>query len=333
MKRTALRSETIFRNKKQKTVDRDLWLNQLFHEIECGRTTNVNHMIEEMDQHDSMLLKELLSKKIRYTDCVGRAFHEICALEFSRWHLNTPIQKIIENHFSTETAKTILDNLAANGTKYDISQKIINFIKDTYTIDPTCIVEPTAENKNYTINEKYFEQFFIALQNSMKNYIDIVQEYKSIDPDDEKKMEILMDDIAKKWKIVSILFWLLPAPFINVYCSNLPFNPIPNFEIVPVQPISLYHDAKTGKIIDWYADIYRHDTGNKSKFPKCGLYKGNQNGCISPAERGPWAFEPMQIDLDLAVLTSLHKAMVNGSVPKSELEQEWNPVTLNIRRM
>ncbi|HHT0593884.1 TPA: F-box protein [Legionella anisa] len=182
----------------------------------------------QYDFVDAMLKNdiELIFAKGTVTDSAGRIFQDISLFEYCLWALDMPMWTLLLGCIpQNETGKIIVEqclaqykNLKANGVEY--------------CLEGQCITEPHFDFKNTIIKE-------------LQEYVDLVNQPIV---DWNKAEEKWRKDVGGAQK-------RFPMHVVDEYCSDRPFNPVPDFTQQPTPSTKQVYNWATGagKKEHWFA--------------------------------------------------------------------------------
>ncbi|CDZ79496.1 hypothetical protein BN59_03814 [Legionella massiliensis] len=251
----------------------------------------LHHVVRGEHDKVAALLKKnikLLVQKASVTDRSGRTFETISAFEYALWALDKHMWTLMLNCLSKdEDCKELVAELL---TQYEK----LNTEGVTYTF------------RGETITEKHFD-FENTIIKELQTQVD------SIKAPGVKNW----DTIDNQWREgVGGAQKLLPMHVVYEYCSEVPFEPVPEFTVQP---------KSSKQFINWFTGTYENWFSADSKLAvDFAIFKGGW--CGVRLSRDAWGCGAAG-GLDLIALTALCKVRTNDFIDlKSQLGDQ---MTLN----
>ena len=250
-------------------------LSQFLHHVTHG-----NHeAVQDMLTGDF----SLFYRNGQITDCSGRTFENISGFEYSLWALDkhmwtTIIECLPIDEKSIEVYKLLkgqYDNVNTKGVTYSLNEQ--------------------------TITEKHFD-FGNTIIKELQTQVAALnapgpRNIKAIDKQ-------WREDIGGRQK-------LLPIHVVDEYCSNEPFDPVPQFTSQPKSDKKFYNRI-TGKVENWFSP----DSKLGIAF---AIVKGSAQGCMPSGLGGNW----VESSQDLVAMTALYEVRTKDFISlKSLLEEQ-----------
>lgn len=239
----------------------------------------LHHVVHGNHEAVQTILKKdmnLIFKRGKVTDCSGREFENVSAFEYALWALDKHMwAAMIECIPQTEEGRKVFAQLIAQYKKIDTDGV-------TYKLNGNTITEQHFDFNNTLIKE-------LQTQVDSKNAPGVRN----------------WEAINKQWREgVGGAQKLLPMHIVDVYCSNGPFHPVPEFTSQPKSSKQFYN---------WVAQTYENWFSIDSKlsvdFAVC-----NATGALGCG---------VDVASDLVDMTALCKIRTNDFINlKSQLEDE-----------